>query len=116
MLSGWAVLLVFQLLGEALAQVLALPVPGPVVGMVLLMAALELRLPETEGLVAVSSGLLGHLSLLFVPAGVGIILHASTLAEEWPAVLTALAVSTVASIAVTGWIADRLSRPHEGAR
>jgi holin-like protein len=113
MLSGWAVLLVFQLVGEVLSRILALPVPGPVVGMVLLLVALELRLPRTEGLHAVSAGLLSNLSLLFVPAGVGIILHAPRLAAEWPALVAALAVSTTATIAVTGWLADRLSR---GAR
>ncbi len=110
MLRGWAVLLVFQLLGEVASRLLRLPIPGPVVGMVLLLAALALRMPADEGLRAVSSGLLSHLSLLFVPAGVGIMLHAPRLSTEWPAIVAALIVSTTATIAVTGWTADRLSR------
>lgn len=110
MLRGWAVLLVFQLFGEVAARLLRLPVPGPVVGMVLLLTALALRMPADESVRAVSSGLLSHLSLLFVPAGVGIMLHAPRLSTEWPAIVAALIVSTLATIAVTGWIADRLSR------
>lgn len=110
MLRGWAVLLVFQLVGEVLSRLLVLPIPGPVVGMLLLLGALALRFPEDEHLRGVSSGLLSHLSLLFVPAGVGVMLHARRLADEWPALLVALVVSTVATIAVTGFVADRLGR------
>lgn len=115
MLRGWAVLLVFQLLGEILSRLLRLPVPGPVIGMVLLLAALS-RVPADESLRAVSSGLLSHLSLLFVPAGVGIMLHAHRLVDEWPALAAALLVSTAATIAVTGVVADRLSRREPEAR
>jgi holin-like protein len=81
--------------------------------MALVLLVLQLR-PETEAeLAAVSSGLLSHLSLLFVPAGVGIMLHASRLAAEWPALVVALPLSTAATIAVTGWLAQRL--PRRGA-
>ncbi|WP_041448516.1 CidA/LrgA family protein [Anaeromyxobacter sp. Fw109-5] len=114
MLRAWAVLLGFQLVGELVARLLQWPVPGPVLGMLLLLAALELRLPRDEPLVTVSSGLLSHLSLLFVPAGVGVMLHAARLAAEWQALVAAVLVSTVAAIGVTGWIADRLLRRHAG--
>lgn len=116
MLRGWAVLLVFQLVGEFLARLVGLPIPGPVLGMLFLLLALELRLPHDEHLRAVSSGLLSHLSLLFVPAGVGVMLHARRLATEWPALAASVPVSTVAAIAVTGWIADRLLRHRAGAK
>jgi holin-like protein len=115
MLHGWAVLLVFQLVGEILARAAGWPVPGPVVGMALLLFALQVRFPETDGLRTVSSGLLAHLSILFVPAGVGVMLHAPRLAAEWPAIGASLLVSTAAGIAVTGWVGDRLSRGREEA-
>jgi holin-like protein len=105
MLHGWAVLLVFQLVGEILARAAGWPIPGPVVGMALLLVALR----------GVSSGLLSHLSILFVPAGVGVMLHAPRLAAEWPAVVVSLVVSTAAAVAVTGWLAARLSRGMEDA-
>lgn len=110
MLRGWAVLLVFQLVGEAATRAIGWPIPGPVVGMALLLLALEVRRFEEEGLRAVSSGLLSHLSLLFVPAGVGVMLHAKRLVAEWPALLVSVVVSTAATLVVTGWIAQHLSR------
>jgi holin-like protein len=110
MLRGLAVLLVFQLVGEVLAHLLALPVPGPVVGMVLLLLALELGLPQGEGLRGAAGGLLTVLSLLFVPAGVGIVQHLPRLAAEWPALGAALLVSTTATLGVTGVVAARLLR------
>jgi len=110
MLRGLAVLLVFQLAGEVAAHLLSLPVPGPVVGMVLLLLALELRWPQRDGLRAASGGLLAVLSLLFVPAGVGIVQHLPRLAAEWPALGLSLLVSTAATVGVTGWIAARLLR------
>lgn len=115
MLRGWAVLLVFQLAGEVVSRAAALPVPGPVVGMAFLLVALELRLPQGEGLRAVSSGLLSHLALLFVPAGVGVMLHARRLLAEGPALVVSLVLSTAATIVVTGWIAQRASRGRAGA-
>jgi holin-like protein len=110
MLRGLAVVLVFQLAGELLAHLLALPVPGPVVGMVLLLVALEFGLPQRDGLRVASGGLLAVLSLLFVPAGVGIVQHLPRLAAEWPALGAALLVSTAATLGVTGLVAARLLR------
>jgi holin-like protein len=109
MLRGLAVLLLFQLAGEALTRAASVPVPGPVAGMALLLLALRAR-PPGEALRAASSGLLSHLSLLFVPAGVGVMLHAPRLASEWLAVAVSLVVSTAATLAVTGWVAERLAR------
>lgn len=111
MIRGFAVLLVYQLAGEAIVRAASLSFPGPVVGMALLLLTLELRGGEAgEGLRAVSSGLLGHLSILFVPAGVGVMLHARRLADEWPALLAGLLLSTAAAVAVTGFVGDRLRR------
>jgi holin-like protein len=114
MLRGLAFLLLFQLVGEVLTRAAALPVPGPVAGMLLLLVALELRGPGAD-LRATSAGLLSHLSLLFVPAGVGVMLHARRLAAQWPALVVSLLVSTALTIAVTGWLVERLSRGQAGA-
>ena len=83
MIAALAVLLTFQLLGEAIAQVSHLPVPGPVIGMVLLFLALQWHSALPESLRTTAQTLLSHLSLLFVPAGVGVIQYGALLAKEW---------------------------------
>lgn len=104
------VLLVYQLIGEVISQSLELPLPGPVVGMALLFATLLVRGELADGLRDTAEGLLRHLSLLFVPAGVGVILHLHLIQSEWKAISVALIVSTVATIAVTALVMVGLAR------
>ena len=110
MIAALTQLLIFQLIGEIIARGLELPVPGPVIGMALLFVALSLRGGPGESLQTTSQTLLSHLSLLFVPAGVGIIVHLSRVADEWPALLAALIVSTFVSMAVTALVMKALAR------
>ena len=109
-LAGCTWLLVFQCLGEALVRLANLPVPGPVAGMGLLFAALALRASIPDGLAAAADGLAKHLSLLFVPAGVGVMLYLQQIASEWIAIAAAIGVSTVLAIAVSAVVFERLSR------
>jgi holin-like protein len=101
MLGAITLLLVFQLVGEVIAQVLRLPVPGPVIGLALLFGALVLRGRVSEELRGTANGLLGHLSLLFVPAGVGVMAHFARLGNEWLPIAVALVASTLLTIAAT---------------
>jgi len=100
MLNALTLLLVFQLIGEVIARLAGWPVPGPVIGMGLLFLTLVLRGGVAPSLENTANGLLGHLSLLFVPAGTGIMLHAERLEHEWLPLAAALLVSTTATIAV----------------
>jgi len=112
MIAGLSALLLCQLAGEGLARALALPVPGPVIGMALLFAALlARRRPEPpEEIGRVADGLLAHLGLLFVPAGVGVVLHLPLLARDWAPLSLAILAGTLAAIGVTGLIAQALLR------
>lgn len=110
MIQTLATLLVFQSLGEVLSFVLKLPVPGPVIGMALLLGWLRLRPKAYAQLRETSIGLLRHLSLLFVPAGVGVMLHAARLADEWLPIALALVLSTALAIAVTALVVDATRR------
>ena len=99
-LRGMAWLLVFQSIGELLARGLALALPGPVIGMLLLLVAL--RLPAVRGPVsACADFLLSHLSLLFVPVGVGVMTHISLLGQYGMRMLVVVALSTLAGLGVT---------------
>ncbi len=95
------VLLAYQLVGEVISKGLELPLPGPVVGMGLLFVTLLIKGNLPEGLKKTSQGLLSHLSLLFVPAGVGVMMHMHLLANEWQAISVALVVSTALTVLVT---------------
>ena len=99
-LRGLAWLLVLQAAGEALTHALALPFPGPVVGLVLLMPALQvpwIREPVAQA----AELLLAHLSLLFVPVGVGVITHLDLVSRFGPQLLLVIVLSTWIGMAVT---------------
>jgi holin-like protein len=104
MLGAITLLLVYQLVGEVIVQLVGLPVPGPVVGMLLLFLTLLARGSAPEPLRETSQTLLSHLSLLFVPAGVGVMLHFHRLEAEWLPILAALVASTVLTICVTALV------------
>ena len=112
-LAGVTWLLLFQCAGEAVSHVLGLPVPGPVVGMLLLFVALRIRdrIPDSIGVAA--DALARHLSLLFVPAGVGVMMYFGRLTGEWLPIVVALVVSTVIALAVAALTFAALARRAE---
>lgn len=110
MLNTILILLIFQTMGEGLVYLLDLPVPGPVIGMLLLLAYLIISKTTAAKLAPSSSQLLSHMALLFVPAGVGISVHAHRLADEWLPIMVALIISTVVSIVVTALVIQRLKK------
>lgn len=117
MLGSLTILLVFQLVGEAISHGLGLPIPGPVIGFILLLVALLLRRGVPEELRTTATGMLQHLSLMFVPAGVGVMVHLSRIRDEWLPITVALILSTLLTIACTAlvmnWLMRRFSRKEE---
>ena len=101
MIESLTLLLVCQLVGEVLVGLTGLPIPGPVLGMVLLFVGLLARGRVPTALQTTAGTLLAHFSLLFVPAGVGIMLHIGLLEDAWLAIGVALITSTAIAIAVT---------------
>lgn len=119
MINSLLVLLLCQLAGEALARGIGLPVPGPVIGMALLMALLAARDALGRSLAAelrdipvetTAKELLGILSLLFVPAGVGVVDRLSLFANHGLALTVALVVSTVLALAAAALTFDVVAR------
>ncbi len=119
MLRAFAVLLVCQLAGEVVGRALALPIPGPVLGLVLLAAGLGLASRhgwvtpaeiESTALGRTASGLLAVLGILFVPAGVGIIQQFGLLGQYGLALLLALVISTAVTLVVTVYVFLGVSR------
>ncbi len=114
-LRGLALLLLFQAAGEGLTLGLRLPFPGPVVGLVLLLIGLRWRrVREPAG--AAADVLLSHLSLLFVPVGVGVITRLDLVSRYGPQLLAAIVLSTWLGMAVTALVLRALLRqgPTDG--
>jgi holin-like protein len=99
MIQALTLILLCQLAGETGARALGLPVPGPVVGMGLMLALLAASDRVAEAVVPVGQGILRHLSLLFVPAGVGVVGHVDRLGAEAAWLMVAIVISTVLAIA-----------------
>jgi putative effector of murein hydrolase LrgA (UPF0299 family) len=120
MIAAFAGIFICQLIGELLARGFDLPLPGPVIGMFLLFLALVLRGGRTRAqgpasydvppsLGAAADGLLGHLSLLFVPAAVGVMRYFDLLRANALAIVAAIAISTVLAMAATALTFKALS-------
>ncbi len=114
MIPALVILLSFQLIGEVAARGLGLPLPGPVIGLLLLVFSCGLRPALAERLRPVVQGLLGHLSLFFVPAGVGVVAHLGQFRSDGLAIAVALTLSTALAIAagalVFSWVARRMGQ------
>lgn len=140
LIKGFCVLLLCQFLGEVIGRALVLPVPGPVLGMLILLLGLMVRgrmrkrlLSESErqgppphdmgqrqlgrallrervpsSLRLACNGLLAHLSLLFVPAGVGVMVHFGLIERDLLAIVVTLIVSIGVTQLVTAWLLQRL--------
>lgn len=102
-LRGLAWLLALQSLGELLSRGLALPFPGPVIGMLLLLIALQLPVVR-EPVAACANFLLSHLSLLFVPVGVGVMTHLGLVGQYGVRMLVVVVLSTWLGLAMTALV------------
>ena len=123
MLHALTLILVCQLIGEIAVRAAALPVPGPVLGMLLLLGWLSLRGGVSDEVGRTADTLLANLSLLFVPAGVGVMVHWERVRGQWEAIAVALVLGTLVTLAVTAltmagvrramtWVAARRGARH----
>ena len=101
--------MVFQLTGEVLARLLGLPVPGPVIGLVLFFVALTLSDRTAREVEKSADMLLAYLSLLFIPAGVGVVQYLPLLADQWFATAASILFGALAGIAATALTMRALS-------
>jgi holin-like protein len=126
MIRAFALLLLCQLAGEGVARGLGLPVPGPVIGLLLLFgallahAALRPSTPPVEetALGRTAAGLLGALGLLFVPAGVGVVQKLDLIGRQAGIIAAALVLSTLITLVVTVGVFRLVARrmaPDDGA-
>lgn len=116
LIIGMCILLGCQFLGEVISRALSLPVPGPVLGMLILLIGLLIRGSVPTSLRTMGEGLLKYLTLLFVPAGVGLIQHFGLIRQELGILIVTLLVSTSVTILVTSQILQRVARRGQAAK
>jgi holin-like protein len=115
MIAGLVEILLFQGLGEIVSRFGVTLIPGPVVGLILLLAWLQVRKRVPPAVEQVAATLVQHLGLLFVPAAVGVVMFWPHLRANGLAVVAALVVSVVLTIAVSAIVLRILTRvPRHG--
>lgn len=108
LLRGLTWLVVFQLVGTALNHLCLSILPGPIIGLVLLLIYLMVRGEVSEPLSVAASSLLRYLPLLLVPPAVGIMIYATAIAENFWAIVGSLVISLVISLTFVGWFMQKL--------
>jgi putative effector of murein hydrolase LrgA (UPF0299 family) len=109
MLKWMVVVLGLQFVGELSASLLELPIPGPVIGMILLFLLLLKLGGLPKDLNRLADGLLSNLYLYFIPATVGVTTHIALISNQWLPIVTAVVVSSVLAMIVAGWIMQGLA-------
>lgn len=110
MIKSMAYIFFFQLCGEAVTRLFNLPLPGNVLGMVLLTAVLVTGRIKLESVKPAADVLLKNLAFLFVPPGVGLMLYFDLIKEQWPALGAGFIISTFSVLAVVGLIMQKWVR------
>lgn len=110
MLEAFTLFVALQLAGEALAFALGIAIPGPVIGLALLLALLAVLPRPPAGLDEAADGLLSHLSLMLVPAGVGVVAQAALIVTHGVALGLVVIVSTLITLATTALVFMAVTR------
>jgi len=120
MLNSIFTIFLFQLAGEFVQKFFELSIPGPVIGLILLLSFLLLknrynRSPSTfeRELVSSCESLLNYLPLLFIPVGVGVVMHLTLLEDNLISVITIIILGTLLTLAITGFIMEKLLKEDE---
>ena len=116
MLKSVFIILLYQLIGELFHKFFGLSIPGPVIGLVLLLLTLLLIqkrqrvVPIKEDLFNSAEILLNYLPLLFIPVGVGVVMHLSLLEDNLASVVFVIILGTLSTLALTGYIMEKILR------
>lgn len=121
MLKGIFIIFFFQLIGEVVKQYFVLLIPGPVVGLILLLMTLICTQGLTSPAIGTISksifqsadGILRYLSLLFIPIGVGVIMHLQYLENNILSVMAIILIGTVTSLGLTAVLFERLTKNND---
>jgi len=117
MLRGFFVILLFQLIGEVIQKFFALVIPGPVIGLIFLLITLiylkrvkmKKILNVKKDVMSTATAITSYLSLLFVPIGVGVVMHISYLEKNLYQVLGVVVIGTMLTVGITAKLMEYLN-------
>ena len=120
MLNSIFTIFLFQLFGEFLQKFFELNIPGPVIGLILLLSTLLIIKENNKtiedfkaNLVFSAENLLNYLPLLFIPVGVGVVMHLSLLEENLVPVLLVIIIGTLLTLAFTAFLMEKLIKKDD---
>jgi len=120
MLNSIFTIFLFQLVGEFIQKFLEISIPGPVIGLILLLTVLLIKNKYFNAstnfqndLIRSCESLLNYLPLLFIPVGVGVVMHLTLLEENLISVITIIILGTLLTLAITGFIMERLLKEDD---
>ena len=119
MLNSIFIILLFQLMGEFIQKFFEFSIPGPVIGLIFLLSVLLIIKKINKkneafdtNLVISAENLLSYLPLLFIPVGVGVVMHLSLLEENLVSVLLVIVIGTLLTLALTGYVMEKLLKDN----
>jgi holin-like protein len=119
MLNSIFIILLFQLIGEFIQKFFELSIPGPVIGLIFLLSVMliikKINKQDTGfeiKLVNSAEKLLTYLPLLFIPVGVGVVMHLSLLEENLVSVILIIIIGTLLTLALTGFVFEKLLKDY----
>lgn len=104
------IILGIYLLGEFISQVLSLPIPGNILGMIILLVLLWTKVVKIEQIETIANFLLDHLAFFFIPAGVGLMTSIGIIKDSWLKLIVVCIATTIIIIASTGLIVQYITR------
>lgn len=111
MILQCAVLFAFLAIGELIVWLTDIPIPSSIIGMLLLTAALKIKVIKLHWVSNISDFLVKNLGFFFVPAGVALMLHFDLIKSQWLPIVGASLLSTIIVLAITGWV-HQLTRKY----
>ncbi len=104
------IILGIYLLGEFISSILSLPIPGNILGMIILLVLLCTKIIKLEQIETISNFLLDHLAFFFIPAGVGLMSSVGIIKDTWLKLLIVCVSTTIIIIAITGLIVQFITK------
>ena len=115
MLKSLFIIFFYQLLGEAIQKIFEINIPGPVIGLILLLLSFiffSKRLTQSKKMIkeisATSNQIINYLSLLFVPIGVGVVMHINYLGDNLFKIFSIITIGTLATLIFTAFVMEKI--------